>query len=162
RAPYEHIPVDSELFKAFCHPAQSANACSKGGLPHAIDFLGVNLLEHATGVSGGFVDALPYFLLVALSILLGFIQARQSRRTPRTVPARVAMLTPVLRAGVARLALTSPAGLVIYLIVSSAWRIGQQELILRKITRPGLAAAGGSGSKAIDVKSQPADPPERS
>ena len=34
----------------------------------------------AIGVTGGFLDALPYFILVGLVIVTGFLQARQSRR----------------------------------------------------------------------------------
>ena len=33
-----------------------------------------------------------------------------------------------------------PAGLVLYFFVSNLWRLGQQELIMRKITRPGPAS----------------------
>ncbi len=50
-----------------------------------------------------------------------------------------------------------PAGLVLYFLVSNLWRLGQQELILHKITRPGMAAHAAATGGAIDVKSEPAD-----
>ena len=64
----------------------------KGDLPQPVqppearpaepaEFLGMDLSQHATAVTGGFLDALPYFILVGLVVVTGFLQARQSRRT---------------------------------------------------------------------------------
>ena len=65
---------------------------------------------------------------------------------------QMALVTKVLPIGFGLFSLQFPAGLVLYYFVSNLWRLGQQELIMRKITRPGLAAhAAASG--AIDVKS---------
>jgi YidC/Oxa1 family membrane protein insertase len=56
--------------------------------------------------------------------------------------------------------LNFPSGLVLYFFVSNLWRVGQQELIMRKIAPRDhlLKKPGGS----IDAKSQPAkdSPPE--
>src|SRR3954454_12500529 len=78
RDPYKHIPKTSDLYAAFCtgpHGHVHMNACDlpRLGLPVPQSFLGMNLSESATGVTGGFVDALPYFLLVGLVILTGFM-----------------------------------------------------------------------------------------
>jgi len=71
RDPYKHVPKGSDLYAAFCtgpggvlHTKQ----CNlpKLGLPNPQEFLGMNLSQHATAVSGGFLDALPYFILVGL------------------------------------------------------------------------------------------------
>src|SRR5262249_59932803 len=45
-----------------------------------------------------------------------------------------------------------PAGLVLYFLVSNLWRLGQQELIIRKIAPRDDLRKGG----AIDAKSSPA------
>ena len=44
----------------------------KLGLPNPQYFLGMDLSQHATAVTGGFLDALPYFILVGLVIVTGF------------------------------------------------------------------------------------------
>jgi YidC/Oxa1 family membrane protein insertase len=46
-----------------------------------------------------------------------------------------------------------PAGLVLYFLISNLWRLGQQEIIMRKITRPGQAAiAATQKDDVIDVE----------
>ncbi len=49
------------------------NECNvpKLGLPNPQDFLGMDLSQNATAVTGGFLDALPYFILVGLVIITG-------------------------------------------------------------------------------------------
>ena len=114
----------------------------------------MDLSQHATGVPGGFLDALPYFLLVGLVIATGFLQARQSKRNAPNMNSQMAMVTQILPIGFGLFSLQFPAGLVLYYFVSNLWRLGQQEVIMRKITRPGreqIAAPTGKG-RAIDVK----------
>jgi YidC/Oxa1 family membrane protein insertase len=157
--PYKHIPKSSDLYAAFCtgpngklHTAQ----CNlpKLGLPNPQEFLGMNLSEHATAVTGGFLDALPYFLLVGLVIVTGFLQARQSRRNAPNMNSQMAIITSVLPIAFGLFSLQFPAGLVLYFLVSNLWRLGQQELIMRKITRPGQAAIAATkkDDDVIDVE----------
>src|SRR5438093_9910621 len=77
RDPYKHIPKSSDLYAAFCtasgHVYKSACNRPKLGLPKPQEFLGMDLSQHATGVTGGFLDALPYFLLVGTVIITAFI-----------------------------------------------------------------------------------------
>jgi YidC/Oxa1 family membrane protein insertase len=113
----------------------------------------MDLSQSATGVSGGFVDALPYFVLVGLVIVTGFLQARQSKRNSPNMPSQMAMITTILPIAFGVFSLQFPAGLVLYFLISNLWRLGQQELIMRKITRPGMAANAASSGGAIDVKS---------
>ncbi len=153
RTPQEHVPVDSALFRALCGTARNAAACGTHGLPNHLKFLGMDLAEHATGVKGSFVDALPYFVLVALVVVTGFAQARQSQRNVTNMNPQMALITKVLPVGFGLFSLQFPAGLVLYFFVSNLWRIGQQEIILRKITGPGATAG------AIDARSSPARPP---
>jgi YidC/Oxa1 family membrane protein insertase len=157
REPYKHVPKSSDLYAAFCTTANGTlhtKECNvpKLGLPNPQYFLGMNLSQHATGVTGGFLDALPYFILVGLVVVTGFAQARQSRRNAPNMNSQMAMITSVLPIGFGLFSLQFPAGLVLYFLVSNLWRLGQQELIMRKITRPGQAALEKAGG-AIDVES---------
>ncbi|MDQ1431120.1 MAG: YidC/Oxa1 family rane protein insertase [Actinomycetota bacterium] len=162
REPYKHIPKSSDLYAAFCtgsggklHTAQ----CNvpKLGLPKPQYFLGMDLSQHATAVTGGFLDALPYFILVGLVIVTGFLQARQSRRNAPNMNSQMAIITNILPIGFGLFSLQFPAGLVLYFLVSNLWRLGQQEIIMHKITRPGQAAIAAAAGGAIDVKSSDTD-----
>src|SRR5436190_8005422 len=151
REPYKHIPKSTDLYAAFCTgPGGKLHTvkCNvpKLGLPNAEHFLGMNLSESATGVSSGFVDALPYFILVGLVIITAFAQSRQSRRNAPNMTSQMAMISTVLPIAFGLFSLQFPSGLVLYFLVSNLWRLGQQELIMRKITGP-IKAQG-----PIDVK----------
>jgi len=157
RDPYKHIPKSSDLYAAFCTGPKGhlyTNQCNlpKLGLPNPQEFLGMNLSQHATAVSGGFLDALPYFILVGLVIVTGFLQARQSRRNAPNMNSQMAIVTSVLPIAFGLFSLQFPAGLVLYFLVSNLWRLGQQELIMRKITRPGQAALAVKKDDVIDVE----------
>src|SRR3954469_19351289 len=159
RDPYKHIPKGSDLYAAFCTGAKGhlyVNECNlpKKGLPNPQYFLGMDLSQHATAVTGGFLDALPYFILVGLVVVTGFLQARQSRRNAPNMNSQMAIVTSVLPVAFGLFSLQFPAGLVLYFLVSNTWRLGQQELIMRKITRPGQAAiaAAQTDDDVIDVE----------
>ena len=154
REPYKHIPKSSSLYAAFCtttHDGVSklhTVACNvpKLGLPKPQYFLGMDLSQNATGVTGGFLDALPYFILVGLVIITVFAQSRQSRRNAPNMTSQMAMISTVLPIAFGLFSLQFPSGLVLYFLISNLWRLGQQELIMRKITGP-IKAQG-----PIDVK----------
>lgn len=158
RDPYKHVPKSSDLYAAFCTGPKGhlfTNQCNlpKLGLPKPQYFLGMDLSQHATAVTGGFLDALPYFILVGLVVLTGFLQARQSRRNAPNMNSQMAIVTSVLPVAFGLFSLQFPAGLVLYFLVSNLWRLGQQEIIMRKITRPGQAALAASKTDddVIDV-----------
>jgi YidC/Oxa1 family membrane protein insertase len=118
----------------------------------------MDLSQHATAVTGGFLDALPYFILVGLVVVTGFMQARQSRRNAPNMNSQMAIITSILPIGFGLFSLQFPAGLVLYFLVSNLWRLGQQEIIMRKITRPGQAAiASATKDDAIDVEAVDTD-----
>src|SRR5215510_7048449 len=154
RTPYKYIPTSSQLYAAFCTNSAgkvvNEAACSKPPLPTHLSFLGMDLSLSALGVPSGFLDALPYFLLV---VLTGFMQARQSRRNSPNMTSQMAMISQVLPVGFGLFSLTFPSGLVLYYFISNLWRLGQQELIMRKITRPGMQAMQAANGGAIDAKS---------
>ncbi|HEY7107039.1 MAG TPA: membrane protein insertase YidC [Acidimicrobiia bacterium] len=162
REPYKHIPKSSDLYAAFCTGANGVlhtKDCTVGNLPKPQYFLGMDLSQHATGVTGGFLDALPYFLLVGAVIVTAFLQSRQSRRNSPNMNSQMAMVTTVLPIGFGLLSLAFPAGLVLYFLISNLWRLGQQELIMRKITGP-MRAAGPIEVKGTDKTTTSKSPPE--
>ncbi len=150
REPYKHIPKSSDLYAAFCtaggHVHKVACNVPKLGLPSPQYFLKMDLSLSAVGVSGGFLDALPYFILVGLVIITAFAQSRQSRRNAPNMTSQMAMISTVLPIAFGLFSLQFPSGLVLYFLISNLWRLGQQELIMRKITGP-IKAQG-----PIDVK----------
>jgi YidC/Oxa1 family membrane protein insertase len=156
RNPYKYIPTDSDLYAAFCDNGTRVvgeKRCGIAPLPNHLEFLGMDLSQHATGVTGGFLDALPYFLLVGGVIVTAFLQSRQSRRNAPNMTSQMAMISTVLPIAFGLFSLQFPAGLVLYFLVSNLWRLGQQELIMRKITGP-MKAEGAIEVKGTDKKTQ--------
>jgi YidC/Oxa1 family membrane protein insertase len=70
---------------------------------------------------------------------------------------QMAMVTTILPIAFGLFSLQFPAGLVLYFLVSNLWRLGQQELIMRKITGP-MRAAGPIEVKGTDKEAK--SPPE--
>ncbi len=157
REPYKHIPKASDLYAAFCTTPNGklhTNACDvpKLGLPNPLYFLNLNLSLSATQAKGALTDTIPYFVLVGLVVLTGFLQARQSRRNAPNMNSQMALITSVLPIGFGLFSLGFPSGLVLYFFISNLWRLGQQEIIMRKITRPAQEALKASEQGAIDVE----------
>jgi YidC/Oxa1 family membrane protein insertase len=169
REPYKHIPKGSDLYAAFCTTSNGVlhtKECNvpRLGLPNPQHFLGMDLSQNATGVSGGFLDALPYFILVGLVIVTAFAQSRQSRRNAPNMTSQMAMISTVLPIAFGLFSLQFPAGLVLYFLISNLWRLGQQELIMRRITGPikaqgPIEVKGAEKSKGvIEVEEAPPTP----
>jgi len=135
------VPTGSSLYKAII-----------AAEPNGLTFLGMDLSLKATDNHGDLLTALPYYILVGAVFLTGFLQSRQSQRnTPPGANAQMQMITKVLPIAFGAFSLFFPAGLVLYFLVSNLWRLGQQELIMRKIApRDHLRKSG-----AIDAKSSP-------
>ena len=150
RNPLSSVPEGSSLYTAL-------EAAEKAG--HGLEFLGMDLSVKATDSHGGLWDALPYYLLVGLVVLTGFIQSRQTaRNTPPGANPQMLMIGKVMPVFFGLISLNFPSGVVLYFLVSNVWQMGQQELIMRKIApRDHLLAAksggkNGGGKGAIDVK----------
>jgi YidC/Oxa1 family membrane protein insertase len=144
RDPLDWVPTGSALRTALLE-AQ----------PDGLDFLGMDLTVKATDSHGGFAEALPYYLLVGLVVLTGFIQSRQTaRNTPPGANQQMLIIGKVLPVFFGLISLNFPSGLVLYFFVSNLWRVGQQELIMRKIAPRDhiLAARATKKPGAIDVK----------
>ena len=152
RRAYEFVPQGSSLYKAFCGDL-SHDACKAD--PNHLYFLGMDLSESARSVSGGFGTALPYFILVGLVVLTGYFQSRQSQRNNPNAEGPAVMIQKVLPIAFGVFSIGFPSGLVLYFLTSNLWRLGQQELIMRKIApRPHMTGAGtGAATKAVAEKS---------
>jgi YidC/Oxa1 family membrane protein insertase len=136
------VPQGSSLYKAIV-----------AAEPNGLSFLGMDLSLKATDNHGDLLSALPYYILVGLVFLTGFLQSRQSQRNmPAGGNPQMQMITKVLPIAFGAFSLFFPAGLVLYFLVSNLWRLGQQELIMRKIAPRDDVRKGG----AIDAKSSPA------
>ncbi len=160
RSPLRHIPVDSKLFEAFCGTATRANCKPKG-----LGFLGMDLSKAASEPHGGFTDALPYFVLIGLVVLTGYLQFKQtqSRQGTQANP-QMAIMGKIFPVMFAFISFNMPAGVVLYFLVSNAWQIGQQALIFGSILPsepPALRApvvdVPSEGPRPGGAKKQPAD-----
>ena len=169
REPYKYIPAGSTCYAAFC----SGQRCCTQGVrrPRARGCRTTSqlprdgpLAERDRRVGGGFLNALPYFILVGLVIVTAFAQSRQSRRNAPNMTSQMAMISTVLPIAFGLFSLQFPAGLVLYFLVSNLWRLGQQELIMRRITNPikaqgPIEVKGAEKSKGvIEVEEAPPAP----
>ncbi len=163
RTPYQHIPKTgsfSSLYNSFC--GGFGKACgSNSAHIHPQFFLwhGINLQKTATDATLGFPGALPYYLLVVLVMLTGYLQTKQAQSRTPAANKQMGTVMKVLPIFFGVISLSFPAGLVLYFFVSNLFRLGQQELIFRRMgsaLTPGPSPKLGSGDKrgeAIDVDS---------
>ncbi|HEY3241579.1 MAG TPA: YidC/Oxa1 family membrane protein insertase, partial [Acidimicrobiia bacterium] len=156
RRPYSHLPQGSELYKAICG-SRPRLECAKD--PSGLHFLGMDLSKAASAAHDGFTDALPYFLLIALVVVTGYLQFKQtqSRQTSQANP-QMAMMGKVFPIMFAFISLNLPSGVVLYFLVSNAWQIGQQALIYGHLMPDDAVPAGGNG--ATDTPKTAPPPPK--
>jgi len=139
------VPKGSQLYKDIV-----------AAKPNGLTFLSMDLSLKATDTHSSLLAALPYFILVGLVVLTGYFQSKQTQRnTPPGANTQMMMIGKVLPIVFGVISLNFPAGLVVYFFVSNLWRVGQQELIMRKIAPRDHLKTGG----AIDAKSSDAKPP---
>src|SRR5918996_4955923 len=126
--------------------------------PNGLEFLGMDLSVRATDAHADFLAAVPYYILVGLVFFTGYLQSRQSARNqPPGANTQMQMITRVLPLVLGVTSLFFPSGLVLYFFVSNLWRVGQQELIMRKIAPRDHLKPG----RAIDAKSTVKDRPAK-
>lgn len=118
---------------------------------------GVDLARSATSVHGGFLHALPYYLLIAIAVALQYLQMRQLMSRNSQMPQsainqqtqQIQKYTPI---AFGALYITFPAAVTVYFVVSSLFRIVQQLLMykydpmLRRIAPAGGPKTSGSPS----------------
>jgi len=97
---------------------------------------GINLAISArSALSDGFVEGLPYALLVAVVALSSYYQQKQIQgRNPNAeMPPQQKMLMRLFPAMFVVVAFISPAALVVYFVTSNLYRIGMQAYITRTL-----------------------------
>jgi len=146
--PHKHLPTESKLYQAFCGDLSSRACGDQPGGPEGLSFLGMDLGEAASKVAGGFADALPYFLLIALVVVTGYLQFKQTQSRQTQANPQMAMMGKIFPVMFAFISYSLPSGVVLYFLVSNAWQIGQQALIFRTMPDYGAAAPGGAVAAA--------------
>ena len=168
--PHKHMPTDSKLFHAICGDLTSKACGTPPNHPKGLGFLGLDLGKAASQVTGGFTSALPYFLLIALVVVSGYLQFKQtqSRQTAQANP-QMAMMGKIFPAMFAFISYRLPSGVVVYFLISNMWQIGQQALIFKTmpaaptVKTSGDVAATGSAPRPTgkpDTGKPKADTPE--
>jgi len=105
----------------------------------------------------GVLVALPFFVLVALTVGSQYYQQKQiqGRNPGATINPQQQMITRVMPLIFIPITLSIPAGVVIYFVVSNAVRIGQQAIVTR------LEYGEGKGGGAPIVVPKPQAPPSK-
>ncbi len=132
----------------------------KGQTPPVFRFLGMNLnwsaREVQTQLAGEYLHWVPYFLLIALVVLTGWYQVKQTQarqtRTGGAAPnTQMQMVTRIMPVLFGLITYGLNAATTLYFLVSNCWRIGQQHFVLNKMyeeTAAGKTAAGDAKAKA--------------
>ncbi len=158
RDAYKHVPKDSSLYHALCN----GQKCNSTDTVNHLKFLTVDLQKTAIDHHSSLLNAAPYFVLIALVILTGYLQSRQAQKRTPQANKQMAMVTKVLPIFFGLISLQFPAGLVLYFFISNLWRLGQQEVIFRRFQsgaattgKPAIGKAATSTAPAvIDVDSR--------
>lgn len=130
RKAYTHVPVSSDLYRALCNGADTVANCK----PKGLNSFGMDLSVAANSKhEGGFTDALPYFVLIALVVVTGILQQRQmqARQTQTNANPQMQMVGRIMPIMFGLISLSLPAGVVVYFFVSNLWQIGQQAVVYR-------------------------------
>lgn len=175
RKAYTHVPVNSDLYRAVCDAAE-VSKCK----PNPLNSFGMDLTVAAKADHAG--SAFPYFALVALVVVTGILQYRQTqaRQTQAAANPQMQMMGRIMPIMFGFISLSLPAGVVVYMFVSNLWQIGQQAVVYRHghvpifggdeedssetaspgSAKPGSAKPGsiGPGQGAL-VEEVPSEPP---
>ncbi len=161
RSPASHIPDGTSLFQAFCPGVQTEEACSAAeDLPVGLEFLTMDLSRGANASHSGFLEALPFFVLILLVVGTGYLQSRQMTRMQRggQKSAQAQMMTKIFPVFFGVISYTLPAGVVVYFLVSNIWQIGQQQMIFGRSDDHSDTVGKGSGKAAKTAKTQDPEP----
>src|SRR4051794_33390134 len=110
--------------------------CGKGVEPSKckpnMHFAGMNLTTSASkAASSGFSVVWPYLVLVAIVVVTGFIQQRQTMRNQTQANPQMAIISKVFPVVFAFISWGLPSGVGLYFATSNLWQIGQQEVVYR-------------------------------
>jgi YidC/Oxa1 family membrane protein insertase len=142
--------TDSDGPKYISHDSDLFRAIREDGFGHMKEW-GLDLAKSASNVGGGLGDKLPFYLLIALVVITGFVQARQmsNRQTGQANP-QAQMLQRIFPIMFGFISLSIPAGVVVYFIVSNLFRIAQQGLMYRY--DPQLSEAVKAEVREVEAK----------
>ncbi len=133
--------------------------------PAPMHFLGLQLqLSASDAVSHGIGFAIPWLIVLAIVMLTGWYQvrqtqARQLRQGGSPVNQQMQMVTRVMPVFFGFISYTLNAATTLYFVVSNLWRIGQQHFVLNKFYEeegPNFGS-GGTATRPAD-KPKPASP----
>jgi len=139
------------------HASKLWNDLASGNTMHA---LGIDLADSAVQVIGdSFVRGLPYLALVLLVATSSYYQQRQvsARQTNQVANPQQQMLLKVMPGLFAVIALTFPAGLIVYFLTSNLYRIAQNAYITRRFygAKKDGPDEGGNGAAPPPAKPKP-------
>jgi YidC/Oxa1 family membrane protein insertase len=129
--------------------------------PSTMKFLGMSLNLSAREIHG-FPTVLPYYILVGLVVLTGWYQVRQTQarqlQSGNAAPnAQMQAMTKVFPIIFGLITLGINAGATMYFVVSNAWRIGQQHLVIGKMYDQAIAAGELKPSSKDAAPKKPAE-----
>jgi YidC/Oxa1 family membrane protein insertase len=165
-----HIPRSGTFAKLYVDicgmtrttPQDCGNAI-KDHAPSALRFLDMKLnLSAANAIPDGIGTAFPYFLLLALVILTGWYQVRQTQarqaKSGGAMPnAQMQAVTKIMPIFFGVISYGFSAATTTYFVVSNAWRIGQQHFVLNKMYEEERGGAKASGSGPTTTPLDPGD-----
>jgi YidC/Oxa1 family membrane protein insertase len=141
-------------------------AAIKKHAPSALHFLGMRLnLSAANAIADSIGAAAPYLVLLALVILTGWYQVRQTQtrqlKTGGAAPnAQMQAVTKIMPIFFGVISYGFSAATTLYFVISNAWRIGQQHFVLNKMyeeEHPGFS--GGASNPAPKPGTDDSQPP---
>ncbi len=138
------LPFDPAFLNSSTALYQSLSATT------TMQAFGIDLAESASqALQNSVVESIPYFLLIAIVGVTGYVQQRQIQgRNPNAEQnPQQQMLMKVMPIFLPVISFGLPGGLVLYFAVSNLYRVGQQWFISRSIYGVGGAGAKGSGDK---------------
>ncbi len=123
--------------------------------PGVMHSLGLNLAARPLTHHANWADYVPYFGLLAVAVALQYFQMAQMTRrnkrnnTQQQMPQQMQTMQRVMPLIFAYIYFLVPAGVVIYMIISSAIRVLTQDLIFRYglVQSPGERQVGGKPPK---------------
>jgi YidC/Oxa1 family membrane protein insertase len=130
RDPQKHVPKPGHAFDRLYN-----DLCGGSGkcVPSA-HFLGIDLFEK---LSDNYLN-IPLLLLIALVVLASWYQSYQTIQRQRntggadSITSQMKIMTNIAPVMIGVFSISVPAGLPLYWLTSSAWRIGQQHFVLNK------------------------------
>jgi YidC/Oxa1 family membrane protein insertase len=136
--------------------------------PGVMKSFGLNLAAKPLTHHSNVYDYIPYFAMVLLAVGLQYFQmaqmTRRNKNSQQQIPQQMQTMQRIMPLIFAYIYFLVPAGVVIYMIVSSGIRVLTQDLIFRygivaapgrerKIAPPGKALPAASGASAIPASS---------